>query len=420
MKKMLVLFCILLSIILSGISDKSVLAYDDYDYPYYNSPCLVNNQCPSYDPVGFCRSHCTSYVAYVLKEVYGISDFGNTYKQPSGYTWSNGGLWDSAAGRADILYDQYPLPGDVAYWNTLGGTAGHVAWVERVYFDNGNPTNIDITEYNYNACAYTSRTISASNPDGFIHILAYNEGVTGLYYLDSYETSAPGQTKQEWGWILNRVWNNYRCTNCESDYNSSYISTIAASISGMGGGPGYEIIATESPDPDLPDFVLDSLILKNSSGVEKYVFNNTETIQMHSYSENIGDADWAAFPGEDEADDIYVKFYLSNGYKEDDHDDWIRVGNEQIQKGNLDVGDTKHESATLNLATANNGSPLAPGVYNIVACVDRVSDQDNEDGEVPEKHKSNNCSTEAVFTVQTIGQQRIKWLLPIINFILQD
>ena len=194
-----------------------------------------------------------------------------------------------------------------------------------------------------------------------------------------------------------------------------YCPSCGASKGGSGGGN----LPTESEELDLPDFIMDSLVLKDSSGTERYLFSQTETIEMHSYSKNIGDADWAAFPGQSEADDIDVRFYLSSGYKEDDHDDWIRVGSvQEISKGNLDVGDTKHEYTSFSLATANNGSPLAPGVYNIVACVDRNQDEDNEDGEVPEKHKSNNCSTEAVFTVQTLGQQHIKWLLPLINYIL--
>lgn len=192
-----------------------------------------------------------------------------------------------------------------------------------------------------------------------------------------------------------------------------YCPSCSASNGGSGGGN----LATDSTEASLPDFILDSLILKNSSGAEQYSFSNTETVQMHSYSKNIGDANWAAFPGHDEAEAIDVRFYLSNGYKEDAHSEWRRMATEQIQKGNLDVGETKHEWASLYLATANNGSPLAPGVYNIVACVDRNHDENNEDGEVPEIHKSNNCSTEAVFTVQAAppATNSRKWLVPLIH-----
>jgi murein DD-endopeptidase MepM/ murein hydrolase activator NlpD len=183
------------------------------------------------------------------------------------------------------------------------------------------------------------------------------------------------------------------------------------------GGSGTETLSDDTADPGLPDFIMHSLILKDSSGTERYSYNNTETIVMHSYSKNIGDANWVAFPGHDEAEAIDVRFYLSNGYKEDAHSVWRRVGKEEIKKGHLDVGDTKNENASLNLATAGSGGPLAPGVYNIVACVDRNHDEDNEDGEVPEKHKSNNCSTEAVFTVEAPVQPKpdYKWLIPVIN-----
>lgn len=386
---------------------KNVSAYTDPGYPYGISAPQCRTTCYT-DDWNFCKNNCTSYAAYILNEVYGIS-FNNSYR---GTNWGDGKHWNDAAGaisgQQHIIVDSNPLPGDIAYWESMysGDFHGHVAVVEKVHFDgNGGVTSIDITEYNYsgNGCAFGSRNVSSSYPSGFIHILAYEEGVTSLFYLDSYETSAPGQTKQEWGWILSRVWNNYHCTNCNSNYNSNYISAIAQSVGGMGGGPGYQTVPTESPDPNLPNFVVNSLVLKDNSGVEKYSFKKSETMQMHSYSKNIGDANWAAFPGQSEADHIHFKFYLSNGYKEDDHDNWIRVGNEQIQKGNLNVGETKHEWATLNLATANNGSPLALGVYNIVGCVDRESDEDNGDGAVPEKHRSDNCSTEAVFTVEGLS-----------------
>ena len=185
----------------------------------------------------------------------------------------------------------------------------------------------------------------------------------------------------------------------DSNANITALNVDVPEGVGFGGG-GYATFPNDYPESgSLPDFITDELELKNSSGIEKYVFTRYETVQFHSYSKNIGDANWAAFPGESEADDIYVKFYLSNGYKEDSHSVWDCVGTQQINKGNLDVGETKHEWDQLNLATYNNGNPIPPGVYNIVACVDRKYDNDNGDGEVPEIHKSNNCSTEAVFTV---------------------
>lgn len=369
-------------------------------YPFGYVQCRSN---PTLDNTyGFYKSHCTSYVAYMLN-MYGVS-FNNAYRQPSGDTWSHGGLWDTAAGDVvgqNIIVDNNPLPGDVAYWNSMyeNDPYGHVAWVEKVYFNsNGIATDIDITEYNYNACSFGQRKISVDNPSGFIHILAYNEAVGNMYYLDCYEMSTlcPNQTQEEWKRIVQQVWNNYRCANCTGNYNIAYVNALAGAIGGMGGGYGAAVDYTDSSSYGLPDFIMDKLTINDSSGNERYLFNQTDTIQMHSYSKNIGDADW-----EGDADDIYVKFYLSKGYKEDSHSEWKCVGTEQISEGNLDTGDTKHEWTSLNLATANNGTPLNPGAYNIVACVDRKYDQDNGDGEVREKHESNNCSTEAVFTIST-------------------
>lgn len=78
--------------------------------------------------------------------------------------------------------------------------------------------------------------------------------------------------------------------------------------------PGYETLPTDTPEPNLPDFVVKELWLENSSAVETYTFDWNQTVTMRADLKNIGQADWAAYPGEPEADDIYVKFYLSNGY----------------------------------------------------------------------------------------------------------
>jgi hypothetical protein len=162
----------------------------------------------------------------------------------------------------------------------------------------------------------------------------------------------------------------------------------------IGVGPGLETEATDPPTPNLPDFITDKVEILDPSNTERYSYLQTETIRIHSITKNIGDADWAG-----DRDDMYVKAYLSHGYKEDSHSDWKNVGTQQIQKGNIRVGDEKDEYFTVNLATLNNSLALAPGIWNFVVCSDRKEDNDNGDGEVPEKHKSNNCSTEAVIEV---------------------
>ncbi len=222
MRKLLAGMSFLFLVFLSANS----FGYDDHGYPYnVVSGCQTCYQ----DANRFCQNNCTSYVAYMLNN-YGIP-FNNNYRLSSGDRWGNAGRWDEAAGRisgsADIVVDNHPLPGDVAYWNSAypGDTTGHVAWVEKMHFDsNGNATSIDITEYNYNdACSFETptRNISASNPDGFIHILAYEEGVRSLHYLDCYEMGnlCDTQTHQEWGWITDRVY-SYRCQNCGGQYEA--------------------------------------------------------------------------------------------------------------------------------------------------------------------------------------------------------
>ncbi|QTA83608.1 Uncharacterized protein dnl_60210 [Desulfonema limicola] len=172
-------------------------------------------------------------------------------------------------------------------------------------------------------------------------------------------------------------------------------------ISGSGLSPidatgfGYELKPIELlPEPGLPDFVTTEVHLKTTSGEEKYVYDKYEQIQIHAWFENIGDADWA---GSD--DEMEVRFYLSSGYKEDSHSEWIRIGKETIQKDHLKLGDSPdHEEESLKLweyPEIKQGN-----FYNIVACADRIEDKDNGDGAIPEKHKSNNCSSEAVFFVK--------------------
>jgi surface antigen len=378
------------------------IAYTDYGYPD-NTTSSCTATCVK-DDLGFCQNNCTSYAAYVLKEVYGVP-FSNSYK---GVVWSHGGNWNNAAGQIsgqNIAVDNYPIPGDVAYWeydwtgdpNNHGDDHGHVAFVEKVRYDNnGNATGIEVSEYNYSpSCILSTRSVNAqvisveSNnyPSGFIHILAYEEGVSGLYYLDSYETNSPSQTKQEWGWILSRVWNSYRCKNCDSDYDLAYINTISNAVGGMGGGAGYETPATDPPTPNLTDFITKKVWLETPWGTETYKYGNQETVKMKAQFENIGDGFCSG--------DIEVHFYLSKGYKEDSHTEWKRVGTDFIHCSNLGPNQTHTETEGIELWRDIPES----GIWNITAYIDHIRDDHNNGGAHPEKHESNNGSTESVFEV---------------------
>jgi hypothetical protein len=111
---------------------------------------------------------------------------------------------------------------------------------------------------------------------------------------------------------------------------------------------------------------------------------------MKAQFENIGRGDPSG------SADIEVRFYLSRGLKEDRHSEWRRVGTDIIKPSNLRSGQTHTETEGLEVANVIS----KPGMYNIVACVDRIRDEDNGVGAYQEEHESNNCSTEAVFEVK--------------------
>jgi hypothetical protein len=129
---------------------------------------------------------------------------------------------------------------------------------------------------------------------------------------------------------------------------------------------------------------------------EKYTWKINEAAYVHDYIDNIGTADW-----EGKAKKIKVPFYLSKGTKEDSHSEWVRIDRQEIKKEHLKVKDKpKHEYIKFDLAKWADDSTVLPGrTYNFVVCADRPKDENNGDGDVKEKHKSNNCSTEAVFYV---------------------
>ncbi len=163
-------------------------------------------------------------------------------------------------------------------------------------------------------------------------------------------------------------------------------------------GPGTSTVSIDPPAfGKLPDFITSKVTMGNKDGNhEKYTWKINETAYVHDYIDNIGTADW-----EGSADKIKVPFYLSKGSKEDSHSEWVRIDRQTIKKENLKVKkDPKHEKIEFKLQDWANDGTIMPGrTYNFVVCADRPKDEDNGDGDVKEKHKSNNCSTEAVFYV---------------------
>lgn len=150
-------------------------------------------------------------------------------------------------------------------------------------------------------------------------------------------------------------------------------------------GPGTETSATDEEDPGKPDFIVKRLELSNYNPCKN------DEIKIRAKLKNIGSNDISSDKK------IETRFYLSMGYKEDLHSEWIRIGREYTKGSNLDHGETHWEEEMLRLWEYNE---IQPGqVYNIVVCVDRIKDSHNKPGDYEEEHESNNCSTEAVFTV---------------------
>lgn len=158
---------------------------------------------------------------------------------------------------------------------------------------------------------------------------------------------------------------------------------------GFGAGTPTAIADTEQPEP--PDYIGKRVTIRTPWGAEVYKYGQAETMIIRGDFENIGSGSAPGNVG------VKVHFYLSRGYKEDSHSTWIRVGEETIQSDNLRPGEEKTEFETVIIRDEIPG----PGIWNIVACIDHPQNENNNGGDVRERHESNNCTTEAVFEVTT-------------------
>lgn len=177
-----------------------------------------------------------------------------------------------------------------------------------------------------------------------------------------------------------------------------YTGTVVAGNAALaihGAGPGYATEVTEPPAHNLPDFVAKKIWLETPWGVETYQYGRPEIVKMKTQFANVGTGSCSG--------DIEVHFYLSRGFKEDTHSgdgSWKRVGTDNSKCENLQPGQTHTETEGIELWR----DIPDPGIWNVVACIDHVRDDHNNGGAHPEKHESNNCSTEAVFEVTADGQ----------------
>ncbi len=133
----------------------STNVYANSDYPYDENSCppprvYVNGYW------GFYKCECTSYVAFKLNE--DEIPFHNHYK---GVHWGDAGNWKSAANSVGVPVYDSPEPGDVAWWS------GHVAYVEKVDYVDGQWEKVYISEYNYSppyGHKYGPRSFTPQNP----------------------------------------------------------------------------------------------------------------------------------------------------------------------------------------------------------------------------------------------------------------
>jgi hypothetical protein len=100
-------------------------------------------------------------------------------------------------------------------------------------------------------------------------------------------------------------------------------------------GAGYETTPTDAPNPGLPNFIGKKVELSN------YNPKRTDSIQIYGYSQNIGVNDI------DSDDKIESRYYLSKGYKEDSHSEWIKIGSDQTKGSSLDPGEGHREEALI-------------------------------------------------------------------------
>jgi hypothetical protein len=174
-----------------------------------------------------------------------------------------------------------------------------------------------------------------------------------------------------------------------------YTGTVVAgntSRASHGTGKGYQTVAIDPPQPNSPDFIVTDVWLTTPWQTEAYKYGQPEVMKMHAQFKNIGDEECSGT--------IMVHFYLSQGYKEDAHSDWKRVGTDEIKCENLKPGQTHSEEEGIELWR----DIPEPGIWNITAYIDHPRDDHNHGGDHAEKHESNNGSTEAVFEVTADGQ----------------
>lgn len=151
---------------------------------------------------------------------------------------------------------------------------------------------------------------------------------------------------------------------------------------------GVTRLPTSAGSPQqLPDFIVKKLWAEDVNGTKMKTFYPSQQVKIIGEFKNRGDGNSPSA--------ITVKFYLSDGKKEDSNKQ--TVGTENIQSYNMGSGDTHTETADFTI-------PTTPGIYNFTTCADTGN-------AVSEKHESNNCSDELVIEVVRRSPAEVKRFL---------
>jgi surface antigen len=138
-----------------------------YGYPYPHPPaCTDGGKCVA-DKWAFYRGQCTSWVAYRLNQIGGIS-FTNHYGGKG--RWGDAVRWGRMAKKLGITVNTTPTVGAIAWYSaTKPAPDGHVAYVERV----NSLTSFVMSEMNYDAdngfWVHTITKATGDWPTEFIH-----------------------------------------------------------------------------------------------------------------------------------------------------------------------------------------------------------------------------------------------------------
>lgn len=236
-------------------------------------------------------------------------------------------------------------------------------------------------------------------------LLLYAAGVSGEYlfdgtllgdYLDKFDFFVVESDNYVTNWKLYYDGREGLCwTSKTGSSPCSYPSQPPASVqtTSAANDPGDRLIGATvlptagDPPQQLPDFIVSKLWVEDDNGTKMGTFYPGQHVNLKGKFKNRGNGNSPSA--------ITVKFYLSDGKKEDTNKRTVGTG--AIQFYNMGAGKTHTETVGFTI-------PSTPGIYNFTTCADTG-------GVVSEKHESNNCSDEFVFEVVRRSPAEVKRFL---------